>query len=140
MDKCRILINGMMLGDGHTMSNGTRRYDTSSIKLASSLQKLCIHAGYSANTMLKYKAGKTSIIKESEHRKEEVITSNYDAWRLTIIEHQNYPIVNKTVKQDKIIQFDGKVYCCTVPSGIMYVRRNGKPVWTGNSSRHGLRH
>jgi hypothetical protein len=137
-EQCKVLINGMMLGDGHTMSNGTRRYDTSSKNLANSLQRLCIHAGYSANVILKYKSGKKSIIKETKYRKEEIIISNYDAWRLTIIEHQNYPIVNKTKKQDKIIQFEGKVYCCTVPSGIMYVRRNNKPVWTGNSSRHGL--
>ena len=31
------------------------------------------------------------------------------------------------------VPYNGKVYCCTVPSGIIYVRRNGKPVWTGNS-------
>ena len=31
---------------------------------------------------------------------------------------------------------DEKVYCCTVPSGIVYVRRNGKAVFCGNS-RHG---
>jgi len=34
---------------------------------------------------------------------------------------------------DKWIQYKGKVHCCTVPSGIIYVRRNGKPVWCGNS-------
>src|SRR5262249_7132707 len=31
----------------------------------------------------------------------------------------------------------GTVYCVTVPNGGFYVRRNGKTVWTGNSSRHG---
>jgi len=40
-------------------------------------------------------------------------------------------------RQDKIIHFSGKVYCVEVPSGVFYIRRNGKPVWTGNSSRHG---
>lgn len=36
-----------------------------------------------------------------------------------------------------IYHYIGKVYCCTVPGdGIIYVRRNGKPVWCGNS-RHG---
>ncbi len=39
---------------------------------------------------------------------------------------------------DKFIKYTGKVYCCTVPegNGIIYVRRNGIPVWSGNS-RHG---
>lgn len=35
------------------------------------------------------------------------------------------------------ISYTGKVYCCTVSSGVFYVRRNGCPVWTGNSSRYG---
>jgi len=37
-----------------------------------------------------------------------------------------------------ISHFKGNVYCCTVPSetGVIYVRRNGKPVWCGNCSRH----
>jgi hypothetical protein len=30
-----------------------------------------------------------------------------------------------------------KVFCVTVPSGVFYVRRNGKTVWTGNSRGYG---
>jgi len=33
------------------------------------------------------------------------------------------------------IDFDDDVYCCSVPNETIYVRLNGKPVWTGNS-RH----
>lgn len=29
--------------------------------------------------------------------------------------------------------YDGMVGCVTVPNGTLYVRRNGKPVWSGNS-------
>lgn len=32
--------------------------------------------------------------------------------------------------------YSGKVYCCTVPTGIVFVRRSGKSVFCGNS-RHG---
>ena len=39
-----ILLDGMMLGDGHIMANGTRRYDTSSKQLADDLQRLALHA------------------------------------------------------------------------------------------------
>lgn len=31
------------------------------------------------------------------------------------------------------IQYNGSVHCVTVPNGIVYVRRNGKPCWSGNS-------
>lgn len=29
--------------------------------------------------------------------------------------------------------YDGMIYCVSVPNEIIYVRRNGKPVWTGNT-------
>lgn len=38
---------------------------------------------------------------------------------------------------NRITNFKGKVYCIEVPDHIFYVRLNGKPVWTGNSNRHG---
>lgn len=138
-EHCKTLIHGMMLGDGHTMKNGTRRYDTSSKELADQFQRLCIHAGWNASISLKYEAGNTTTIKSRngiELDGSETITSNFDAYRLTIIETQLEPIVNKTVKQDKWIDYSGKVHCCTVDSGIIMVRRNMKAVLSGNSS-HG---
>jgi DNA-directed RNA polymerase beta subunit len=45
-------------------------------------------------------------------------------------------IVDIKLNDINIINYTGKVYCCSVPSGILYVRRNGIPVWCGNS-RHG---
>jgi len=140
--QARILINGMILGDGHTMENGTRRYDTSSKRLANDFQRLCLHAGYSANIYLKYEAGRESVIK-AMGREGETITSTADAYRITIIETQNTPIVNKNAKlngenhQDSYVDYNDKVYCCEVDGiGVLYVRRKGIPVWCGNS-RHG---
>ena len=137
-EQCRILINGMMLGDGHIMKNGTQRYDTSSRLLADDFQRLCLHAGYSANINIKYKAGHTSICKK-DGRIGEIFKSTTDAYRLTIIKSQNRPLVNKNIKttgydgHDKYEQFNGNVYCCSVPNdGVIYVRRNGYPVWCGN--------
>jgi DNA-directed RNA polymerase II subunit RPB2 len=138
-EQCQILIDGMMLGDGHTMENGTRRYDTSSSILADDFQRLCLHAGWSCNKMIKYKAGKESIMKDGY-----VIKSTVDSYRLTVITSQNNPLVNKNIKpdgtnrQDSWIPFKGKVYCCTVPSelGVIYIRREGKVAWCGQS-RHG---
>lgn len=138
--QCRTLIHGMCLGDGHTMDNGTRRYDTSSTQLADDFQRLCLHAGWSCNKMLKYKAGHYSEFKDPERfEKEGGITSTVDAWRLTIITSQNEPKVNKDKKNnqhDEWIDYIGKVNCCTVSSGVIYVRRNGVTQWSGNS-RHG---
>jgi len=141
-EQCRMLIHGMMLGDGHTMENGTRRYDTSSQQLTNDFQRLCLHAGYSTNIAVKYGAGHEATIVNGD-RKGEVIRSTVDAYRLTIIEKQNTPKVNKNIKpngedrHDSWVPYKGKVYCCRVEGpGAVYVRRNGIPVWSGNS-RHG---
>jgi DNA-directed RNA polymerase beta subunit/intein/homing endonuclease len=136
-EQSNILIDSMILGDGHYMKDTTtRRYDTSSIQLANDFQKLCLHAGISASLKLKYKSGHKTIIK-CEGREGETITSTSDAYRLTLITKKNNPLVNKNVNQDKYIDYKGKVYCCRVPGdGVIYVRRNGIPVWCGQS-RHG---
>ena len=49
------------------------------------------------------------------------------------------PPVNTKAKSNKeeLVSYTGKVHCCTVSSGVFYVRRNGVPIWTGNSSRYG---
>ena len=53
--QANVLIDGMILGDGHKMKGTiTRRYDTSSVKLANDFQRLCLHAGLSANLYTKY--------------------------------------------------------------------------------------
>lgn len=141
-EQSQLLIHGMMLGDGHTMKNGTRRYDTSSPQLADDFQRLCLHAGYATNISIKYLAGHEATIKK-EGRNNEVIRSNVDAYRLTIIEKQCIPLVNKNItstgenRHDSFVPYNGKVYCCRVQGpGAVYVRRNKVPVWSGNS-RHG---
>ena len=50
----------------------------------------------------------------------------------------NYePEINVDNQEDEIINYEGKVYCIEVPDHVFYVRRNGIPVWTGNSNRSG---
>ena len=135
-----VLLEGMECGDGHIMKNGTPRYDTSSKQLADDYQRLCLHAGFSANKYLKYEAGHESYCAP----RNEVFKSTKDAWRLTRVTKQNTPIMNKNIKaktgegrNDGYIHYQGKVHCCQVEgSGIIYVRRNGNPVWCGQS-RHG---
>jgi DNA-directed RNA polymerase II subunit RPB2 len=123
---CHELIAGIILSNGYTIDNGTEQYETSSIKLAGDFQRLCLHAGWACNILLKYKADNSSIV---------------DAFIMTIIKTEIEPLVNKTVQHgnqaDKYINFDGKVYCCTMPYlGVLYIRRKNIPIWCSNS-RHG---
>ena len=134
MHHSRMLIKGMILGDGCYMKNTTtERYYTSSIKLRNDFQRLCLHAGWGCNYYLKSEKGTESICLGKK------IKTTEDYWSITVIKTQTNPLVNKYIKkgiqQDSWVDFKGKVYCCTVPTdnGIIFVRRNGKSVWCGQS-------
>jgi DNA-directed RNA polymerase II subunit RPB2 len=128
------LIEGMVLGDGHYMKDTTTiRYDTSSIRLRDDFQRLCLHAGWGCNYYLKDLKGREFTVEGRPAK------TNADAWRLTICKTQTNVLVNKYIKSgtqhDSWVDFEGKVYCCTVPTpdGIVFVRRGGKSIWCGNS-------
>lgn len=130
--QCQVMINGMILGDG-TYSGTARKnwvYFTSSSQLADDFQRLCLHAGWACSKRLHTPAGKTTIMKDGR-----TVTSTCDSWMLGIRKHYLTPLVNP--KHNKTILFTGKVYGFDVPNHVFYVRRNGIPCFTGNSSRHG---
>jgi DNA-directed RNA polymerase beta subunit len=131
----RKFIDGMVLGDGNYMKDTTTvRYYTSSIHLRDDFQRLCLHAGYGCNYYLKTVAGTKSMCLGKE------IQTTADYWTLTICKTQVNPIVNKylsskDIQHDQWLDYAGSVHCCTVPTddGVILVRRNGKPVWCGQS-------
>ncbi len=138
-DDCKILIEGLMLGDGYkTKSSGTFLYYTSSNKLANDISRLALHAGWSANIRKRkdMEDGTTFMIRGKEYKR------NADAMEITINRSKNEPEMNhghtktQNGQSEEWIDYDDYVYCCSVPNETIYVRLNGKPVWTGNS-RHG---
>lgn len=136
--QCRVLLNSMCLGDGH-MNGKTSMYDTSSVKLKDDVMRLALHCGWAANCYVKMKKGTVRQIRG------ETVTTNADAWRITIVETQVEPAVNKHIKNQQTKEdYNGKVHCLTVPNHVIYVRRtlkdgksSQKPVWSGNSSNPG---
>lgn len=130
----RVLLEALMCGDGYkSIQTGSYTYYTSSERLAKDVTQLALHAGWSANSKIRTEAG-TEV--EYENR---TIKTTHDAYAIPIIRAKNNPQVNhgKVNKQggqvEEYIDYQGPIHCCTVPSGIIYVRRNGKPVWSGNS-------
>jgi DNA-directed RNA polymerase beta subunit len=50
----------------------------------------------------------------------------------------NYKPAQTDETEEGWVDYDGRVYCVTVPyTHTVFVRRNGKTVWSGNSSRYG---
>ena len=107
----RKLITTLCL-KGQQIDENTWYYRTRRNDLADDIQRLCLHAEYSCN-------------KQKNDQE--------DYWLLTIKHANHEPIVQNCV--DKWVKFEDKVYCCTVPlgDGVIYVRRNGIPIWSGQS-------
>jgi DNA-directed RNA polymerase II subunit RPB2 len=135
--QCRQLLAGLKLSDGHSTACGKMIYSTASNKLADDVQRLALHAGWSANKILHTRAGTPySICGRSG-------ITTADLWSLRIVTSKNRPAVNhghhkeQHAQKEEMVPFNGKVFCLEVPGNIFYVRRNGRPVWTGNSRARG---
>jgi DNA-directed RNA polymerase beta subunit len=129
-NQARKLIHAMCLGDGTWSKNGCQIYYTSSKILANDFMRLCLHAGWSSNETVHIPKGQNTYIQGR------AIVNKHDIFRLSVVKHKNNPSVNhghQEVQEEEIYDYEGSVYCLQVPGEVFYVRRNGKPVWTGNS-------
>ena len=98
--------------------------------------QLCLHAGWSSNKGLHIKAYASKVIIRGRE-----VVNKHDIWRLSVIKSKNCPGVNyghsSKIQEEELYDFEGPVYCVEVPSGVFYIRRNGKACWTGNSRATG---
>ena len=123
------LLDGLMHSDGSMMRRAvTERwsYSTTSRALADGVQELALKVGRSAS------------IRPVPRKVGDGHYGNKPVWRLTIYEKRNSrPGLCRTrAEADNhmgIEDYNGNIHCVTVPNGTLYVRRNGYPVWSGNS-------
>ena len=134
---CPSGIDGCLCPSG--IDGSSLNYYTASNRLADDVMKLALHAGWSANKYLHIKANTPDGTIDGQQ-----ITNKNPIWRLSIIKEKNNPAVNQghtaeqNVQKEEIIEsYKGSVHCITIPNQIFYVRRNGLPVWTGNSRSTG---
>ncbi len=120
--QARVLLSALMVGDG-TVKELQQVYFTSSRQLADDVQELLLRAGFSGDIGVTDRRGRTN----------ERGTTRELEYRIGINRFHNetgpaggFPKV--------LIPYDGKVYCLTVPNHLLYVRRNGKACWSGNSA------
>lgn len=131
--QARILVESMVLSDGNAVI-----YSTKSTRLADQFSQLCLHAGWSATKTTHIQKGDATQMNDSIR-----IVRNYDLFRISVNKTRNNPEVNhphykkKDVKEDELYDYEGPVHCVEVEGNVFMVRRNGKPVWTGNSRSSG---
>lgn len=108
----KILFNALMIGDGDTRK---RTYYTSSTKLADDFQEICLKLGYAVSLKNRKREEGGKIIRISKKSK--------------------IPMI---VEKPQRVQYRSWVYCVEVPNHIIFVRRNGKTAWCGNSNMGGI--
>ncbi len=118
--KCQ---EAMMLGDGCrqiTDTGPTEKFSTTSKQLADDFQELCIGIGLGAT------------VRADSPRKE---THYLPAWTCGVALSRTDAQVDGDRNKGGFyrLYYDGIVYCATMSTGLLYVRRNGKPMLCGNS-------
>ena len=146
-----LLLEALLQGDGHTMTykeeDGFSRYGTISIQLANDITRLALHCGWSG--IVKIAEEPTGIARIGKRNlgsragQEISVTQQHTYYKVSIIRKQNEPWINKKQNdsnEEKLIDYQGKVYCVEMPSSHTYYMResiNSPCLIIGNSSRHG---
>ncbi len=123
-ESLKALLEGLMASDGHTGQNGRRTYTTTSVVLRDQVQEIAAKIGTAATW------------------REQVMGAGHfgtkPVFQMTIYKsrklHQRIGWTKgDRDRQVRSVRYKGMVHCVTVPNGIVYVRRNGIPLWSGNS-------
>lgn len=118
-----ILFNSMVLGDGH-IKNGFISYYSSSEKLMDDVQEIILKLGFTGN-ILKRKREPRLFKKENR-----IIKSDRYQYQINMSKSSFYKLLKSNRNK---VEYSDKVYCCEVPNHTLYVRRNGKAIWCGNT-------
>jgi DNA-directed RNA polymerase beta subunit len=132
------LLEGLLLGDGRRAVKGSKKgertqFCSTSRQLAYDVQKLLFSLGVSSR-----------VVFEPDERED-----RYFGCHVVHIHDRNTRVVSRAKpgaknpwsRQHRFFtqDYSGKVYCASVPGGLVYVRRNEKTgFWCGNSQRAGV--
>jgi nucleoside-diphosphate-sugar epimerase len=118
-----ILFNSLMLGDGdpNYKNKSSFRYSTVSYQLATDVQEMAFKLGYQAWIGREDRDGYSS--PSGKHFDKIFI------YRVHICKDTVHCVKRKDIE---IVNYNGNVYDITVPNHLIFVRRNGKCIWSGN--------
>jgi PHP family Zn ribbon phosphoesterase len=130
-----ILLDYYIKGDGHIYGRTGKGLSatTTSVRLRDDLQEIALKIGISAYYKLGYRKGKVFVSPGWK----KIYKQRNDSWIIFFIRHNRPVILPSTIKKYNYIEswvdYGGFVYCVAVPNRVVYVRRNGIPLWCGNS-------
>lgn len=122
-DRLRVVLEAMIDGDGTRKKNHScATYYTASKELADDVQELALKCGYAAVVRCRRQTRKTigsKVVKRADGM----------IYSVSIIRDRKTTSCAAAASK----HYDGLIYCVSVPNRTLYVRRNGKAVWSGNS-------
>jgi len=131
-DLIKLFLKGLYTGDGN-LQKTSHVLTTTSKKLCDDVQELLLKAGYSSYYFIR-PISKVTLVNDRS------IQGNFPSYEINWLKKSfDHNTQNKGLSASSIeewTEYTGKVFCVTVPNNILYVRRNGIPVWCGNSLRY----
>jgi hypothetical protein len=138
----RIMLQWLLLGDGAEYDDNSVQqpyYGTGSQKLANDVQELAFRLGYRTNLTDKYKRDKRYGVGGTEYlpmHRVQIHTKNADRvgskyWYINNGANKS-EFADKRLNNIDKCTYKGTVYCVTMPSGRLFVRRNGVIALSGN--------
>ncbi|KAL6451131.1 THS1 Threonine--tRNA ligase [Candida maltosa Xu316] len=148
-DELRLVIAGVLRADGD-FSDGNKTIYTSSVRFRDQLMSVLLHAGYTAKFNLKYPKGtirnychvdqafdgkvltvaKYNALTSEEKLNYKPIVAKYDNWRICYAEDGSpsgkqcvRPVLYSEKSVRAIDNYNGRVWCVTVPTGLIIVQR-----------------
>jgi RecA/RadA recombinase len=113
------VLEGLRNSDG-TSKRGAWEYSTTSEQVAQAVQRLVMHAGGAAHV----------------HEADRVAGYGpLHIHRVMVLSRLHRPIVNaKGNRNTSWVDYDGEIFCAHTRTGILMIRRGGKPVLSGNTT------
>ena len=132
-----IFLKYLYKGDGHKTET-SNILTTTSKQLSDDVCELLLKCGYTFSLNVRNRKNHETILKETNRKiSPKHIIYEVNWLKNTEVEIEMSKVNNGIIKSyiEEYVPFNGRVYCATVPNHIMYVRRNGKGYWCGNSYR-----
>lgn len=113
-EEAEALLDGLRNSDGSSKRGAWEYYSTSD-QVAAAVQRLVIHAGGAAHI-----------------NRTEAIGMN----RVMVLSRMIEPVINTghAGRNTSLVDYDGEIFCAHTRTGIMMIRRKGKPVLSGNTT------
>lgn len=115
-DLLKSFLNAAMDGDGYWETESSGRYTSTSDKLIDDMQEICFKIGYSTKACSRY----SSDVKGTKYKG--------TARKLNISKK-----IFRSLSKSKTIQYSGTIWCPTVSTGLVVVRREGRVIISGNT-------